>query len=148
DEPFQIRAAALEAILTDAGVERRSGDILLLRTGWESGYRAADADRRVRATSARCPGLGGGEEMLEFLWDWGVGAVASDNPTLECWPIGDAFLHPRLLGRLGIPIGELWWLDELARRSHADGRFTCFLTSAPLNVSGGIGSPANALAIR
>ena len=63
-------------------------------------------------------------------------------------PIGDAFLHPRLLGRLGIPIGELWWLDELARQCHADGRFTCFITSAPLHVTGGIGSPANALAIR
>lgn len=148
DEPFPITPAHLEAILDDAGVERRPGDILLLRTGWQTGYGEAGPERRTRAAGARSPGLGGGEAMLEFLWDWGVAAVAADGPTLESWPVEGTFLHPHLLGRLGIPIGELWWLDALADRAQGDGRYSCFLTSAPLHVTGGIGSPANALAIR
>ena len=57
-------------------------------------------------------------------------------------------MHPHLLGRLGIPIGELWWLDALADACAADGRYEFLVTSAPLNLPGGIGSPANALALR
>lgn len=148
DEPFPILPEHLGAMLDAAGVELREGDILLVRTGWESGYRAADPERRARAAGARSPGLAGGTDMLRFLWDWGVAAVATDGPAFESWPIEGLFLHPQLLGRLGIPIGELWWLDALAERCRADGRYTSFLTSAPLHVPGGIGSPANALAIR
>jgi hypothetical protein len=53
-----------------------------------------------------------------------------------------------LIGQLGLALGELWWLHDLARSSRADGRYTCFLTSAPLNLPGGVGSPANALAVK
>jgi hypothetical protein len=45
-------------------------------------------------------------------------------------------------------IGELWWLDDLARDCAADGVHEFFFTSAPLNVIGGVGSPPNALAIK
>ena len=49
---------------------------------------------------------------------------------------------------LGMPIGELWWLDGLAEDCAADGVYEFFFTSAPLNVPGGVGSPPNALAIK
>ena len=45
-------------------------------------------------------------------------------------------------------LGELWWLGDLARSCRADGRFEVFFTAAPSHVIGGIGSPANALAIK
>ena len=47
-----------------------------------------------------------------------------------------------------MPIGELWWLDDLALDCAADGRYEFFVTSAPLNVPGGVGSPPNALALK
>ena len=47
-----------------------------------------------------------------------------------------------------MPIGELWWLDDLADDCAADGVYEFFFTSAPLNVPGGVGSPPNALAIK
>ena len=47
-----------------------------------------------------------------------------------------------------MPIGEYFWLDGLADACAADGRWTFLFTSAPLNVSGGVGSPPNALALR
>ncbi len=56
-------------------------------------------------------------------------------------------LHLPLLARLGIPIGELWLVDRLAAECRAAGRFEFFVTSAPMNLAGGVSSPANALAI-
>jgi hypothetical protein len=87
--------------------------------------------------------------MAEWLWDSGVAAAAADNPTLEAWPmlIDDYVLHTPLLSQLGIPIGELWLLDRLAEHCRREGRYEFFLTSAPLNLSGAVSSPPNALAI-
>jgi hypothetical protein len=47
-----------------------------------------------------------------------------------------------------MPIGEMWWLEDLAADCASDGVYEFMLTSAPLNVPGGVGSPPNALAIK
>ena len=47
----------------------------------------------------------------------------------------------------GMAIGELWDLKDLAAHCKKTGRYSFMLTSAPLNISGLIGSPPNALAI-
>jgi hypothetical protein len=57
-------------------------------------------------------------------------------------------LHPHLLAFFGMPIGEMWDLEALAEDCAADRRYSFFLTSAPLNIPGGVGSPPNALAIK
>ena len=54
------------------------------------------------------------------------------------------FLHFRILGLLGIPIGEMWDLEALAEDCASDGVYEFLLTSAPLNLLDGVGSPANA----
>jgi hypothetical protein len=45
-------------------------------------------------------------------------------------------------------MGELWYLEDLAADCRGDGSYVMFLTSAPLDVAGGTGSPPNALAIK
>jgi kynurenine formamidase len=60
----------------------------------------------------------------------------------------DTFLHFRLIGLLGIAIGELFDLDALADNCARDGVYEGLFTAAPLNKVGGSGSPANALAIK
>jgi hypothetical protein len=60
----------------------------------------------------------------------------------------DTMLHLSLLPLLGLPIGELFDLDALAADCAADGRYTFLLTSAPLNLAAGVGTPPNALAIK
>jgi hypothetical protein len=47
-----------------------------------------------------------------------------------------------------MPLGELWDLDELAEECARDGIYEFMLASAPLYVPGGVGSPANAYAIK
>ena len=94
-------------------------------------------------------------ESARTLWNLHVACVAADNPTFESFPpanvgapttssassptptpsANSSFVHIGLLPLLGMPIGELFDLDGLAADLAADGRYTCLMTSAPLNLS-------------
>jgi Putative cyclase len=147
-EPDTFGVADLEACRQAAGVEPRSGDVLLIRTGWATAYAGASAEQRAEVKAdPTCPGLETGDDLLEYLWDWGVSAVACDNIAVEAVPVAVPALHPRLIGLLGVPLGEMWWLDDLAAHCARTGRHECLLVSAPINLTGGVGSPANAVAL-
>lgn len=128
----------------------RAGDIICVRTGWMKLYRASAPRRRVEmASSTTWPGLSGAAEMAEVFWDWGVSAVLADNPAVEVSP-GSAkvgSLHRRLIPLLGIPLGELFDLDQLSARCGVERRSSFLFVSVPLNLPGGVGSPGNAVAI-
>jgi hypothetical protein len=167
--PAAIEVEDLMATLEAQNVTVEVGDILLVRTGWIDWYRALDTEARVAlAATASTPacGLQRGVAMARALWDLHIAAVAADNPALEVMPFGfdrgdgpeewkddpgraaETMLHFSLLGLLGIPIGEFFDLDALAQDCAVDGRYTCLLTSAPLNLSSGVASPPNALALK
>ena len=145
----------LAACAKSQRVQVRTGDLLLIRTGWLRWYldettpeqRTEMADReRLRA-----PGLAAGEAMAEYLWDLHIAAIAADNPALEAWPPlseTGGFLHFALIPLFGMNIGELWDMEALGEDCAADNVYEFFFTSAPLNVPGGVGSPPNALAIK
>ena len=112
------------------------------------------SDSMAISEASQPGGLAHGPEVLEYLWEAQVCAVAADNPAVEqlpfdlsaeAWPYG--FLHQCLIGQLGLALGELWWLHDLAAACRRYGRYEVFLTAAPLHLPGGIGSPANALAV-
>jgi hypothetical protein len=68
---------------------------------------------------------------------------------VEPTPIeGKGILHHRALFLMGLPLGEMFNLEELAEDCARDGVTEFMLTSAPLNLEGGIASPPNALAIK
>jgi kynurenine formamidase len=145
----------LEACREAQGVEVREGDILLVHTGWLRWYREQTTPAVREALSDRAqleaPGLGPAFEMAEYLWNLHIAAIAADNPALEAWPPNPAtggFMHWKLIPHFGMPIGELWWLADLADDCAADSISEFFFTSAPLNVPGGVGSPPNALSIK
>jgi hypothetical protein len=164
-----IDAHELLDVAAAQDVEVREGDVLLLRTGWMAWYRSLDPDGRRALASAELatPGLRGDESTARVLWDLHIAAVAADNPALEVLPpaalatpeqlerafsdpdgFTDVFVHLRLLPLLGLPIGELWDLDALAADCAADGVYEGLFTSAPLNLSGGVASPPNALVVK
>jgi kynurenine formamidase len=140
------------ATLAWQGTSLQPGDFLLLRFGWTRWYESLSQAERdaLPADGFTAVGLAPGEACLGWLWDSGVVAVAGDNPAVEAYPfdVHGASLHADLLALLGVALGELWFLDELARDSTADGRYTGLLVSAPLYIPGGIGSPANAIALK
>lgn len=146
-----ITVSELEATARAQNIAVEPGSVLLVRTGWETAYMTLDqSGRESVARDLRAPGLEGSEEMAEWLWDQRVAAVASDCPALEPWPWDASLpsLHLLALCYLGMPIGELWHLDDLAADCTAEGVYEFFFTSAPLNLRGGVGSPPNALAIK
>lgn len=155
DRPITV--ADLDSARARAGVSYRPGDVLLIHTGFLAWYSAQDDSTRHRFADdpVRSVGLEHSEEMARYLWNAHVSAVASDVPALEvsppdsrgeAWPHG--YLHNTLIGRFGMAIGELWQLADLAADCRSDGIYECFLVSSPLHVPGGVGSPANAMAIK
>ena len=172
----EITISDVEKIAKDQGVEFKPADILIIRSGWVQWYNQASEEDRIKYAKDghEFAGLAGNRETVEWLWDHHFSAVAGDAIAFEAWPPqapyskfnlpfallwisvkrdgkGDADkgvgLHDHLLAMWGTPIGELWNLEELAEVCKRDGKYSFFLTSAPLNVNGGVASPPNALAI-
>lgn len=152
-----ISADVLKAMLQDTGVEPRSGDLLLLRTGFTRDYaQLSSEDRKALATSP--PTFLGAESSpatCKFIWESGFAAVASDAPSFEMSPLvgphnapggiwrgeawenemqGGGLLHQWLLGGWGVMIGEMWDLERLCEYAAEKGRWTCFVSSVPLKV--------------
>lgn len=148
----------LELARRSAGVEFAPGDVVLIRTGFLEWYQHQDQLARTamsRPGALTAAGIEHSEEMAAYVWDSGASAFASDAPGLEVWPpdqrdeaVPFGYLHRILIGQFGLAIGELWWLADLAEDCAADGRADFLLTSTPVNMPGGIGSPANAMAIK
>jgi kynurenine formamidase len=146
----------ITAALDAQGSALRYGDILCVRTGWVDRYLTLGAEARrdlaatmVTVSGFSSAGLAGSEEMSRFLWDSGVAALPCDNPSVEVVPADPSVgsLHRRLIPHLGFAIGELFDFAELARACRGAGRYEFLFTSVPLNVTGAVGSPANAVAI-
>lgn len=147
----------LEAVLAWQGTRVRSGDVLVLRTGWIEWYDGLDdaARQGLRGSlhngegGLDCPGLDPGPATAEWLWDHGVAAMAADNPTVEALKVSReaGFLHRRTLALLGMPIGEFWWLRELSEACQARGRHHFLLSASPWVLPRGVGSPVNPQAV-
>jgi kynurenine formamidase len=149
-----IDAAELADIAAAQGVTVEQGDVLCVRLGWLTAYRGLSlADRSSIAQPEGelvYSGLSGGELMAEQLWDWHVAALVCDNPSIEVRP-GDptaGSLHRRVLPLLGMALGELFDFDQLAQACAADDRWTFTFIGVPHRMPGGLGSPANAVAVR
>lgn len=159
----KITVEDLSEALHAQGVEILPGDILMLRFGWLQYWRENESASMKNVTSA---GLAQSEETAAWLWDSQVAMVAADNIAVEAWPADPArlpteaetsgelalsshtgMLHRLLIPHLGMTLGELWDLDDLAHECHRRGRFDSFVVAEPLNLFGGVGSPANAVAL-
>jgi kynurenine formamidase len=146
----------LELARRQAGVEFAPGDIILLHTGFASWYVEQPARVKYRLHgNVVAPGLAHTEAVCEYLWNSHAAAIGADNYAVEAFPADYSpaahpfgFLHHVLIGQFGMALGELWWLADLARECAADGVYEMFFVSAPLNAPGGIGSTANAVAIK
>jgi hypothetical protein len=141
----------LRDCLRRQGSTLRRGDLLLVRTGWVQAFREAkdDTERAALFSGRDYSGLSGDVDMWEFLWDHRVAGVASDCVTVERWPLteGRPSLH-LAIARLGLLLGEMFDLDALADDAACNGQRDYFFVSSPLNLRGGVGSPANAMALR
>jgi kynurenine formamidase len=138
---YCITGEDLQSCADRQGTEFRSGDILLVRTGWLERWLTTAEDE---ADSSGQPGIG--LSAAEFVHDYDIAAVGADNSAVEVIPFDrDKFLavHIQLLVNLGVPLLEHLYLGDLA----TDGVYEFLFVAAPLPVTGAAGSPLNPVAI-
>lgn len=151
---ISISADLLNEVAKSQKVEIARGDILCIRFGWINRFFSlSDSERVSYASTPGSPpfaGLDATQSMARQLWNWHVSAVACDNPGAEVSPgnPADGSLHRLLIPGLGMVIGELLDFEILSQRCAHDGRWTFLFVGVPTNIPGGVGSPANAIAIR
>ncbi|KPM38458.1 hypothetical protein AK830_g8091 [Neonectria ditissima] len=157
--PFQtgaVEMSHIQSIIAENNLKFRQADILFLRVGFTSHYDALPLDAKRNFPDRKPDGLLGleaTEESLRWIWESGFAAVASDAAGFERGPATGPYNHPDVsihqwaLAGWGLPIGELFDLEELAEKCAARKKWSFFLCSVPLKVPGGVASPGNAVAI-
>lgn len=145
--PFQtgaVELAHLKALIAETGIKLRPADILFIRVGFTAEYRTLSADAKAGFPDRKPGGLLGLEatrESLRWLWENQFAAIASDAAGFERGPATgpynepDVSIHQWCLAGWGMPLGELFDLDELADKCRELGKWTFFLSSVPLKVS-------------
>ncbi|KAH7109064.1 hypothetical protein B0J11DRAFT_601884, partial [Dendryphion nanum] len=149
-EYYAVPLKVAKEIAAESNFSFQAGDIIFLRTGFTSAFESASLEQKkiiMNKSPFQYPGFESTFEVLAWLWDTKIAAVAGDCPGFEAWPPSEHAMHQILLAGFGMPIGEMFALDELAEECRRQGRWTFFVTSEPLNVKGGVASPPNALAI-
>jgi kynurenine formamidase len=154
----QVGLEMLLKIMEADRVSVSEGDILCLHTGL--GQLIVDSppqgpDRSIRLA---CAVLDGSDQaLLNWITDSGIAALAADNLAVESsstlgvrkniGPLGAVLpLHEHCLFKLGVHLGELWYLTELANWLHANQRSRFLLTAPPLRLPGAVGSPVTPVA--
>ena len=151
----------LDRALAWQGESVQPGDLVLVHTGWTRWFLDADPNRRAEVRDARsATGFRQDTRFPEWLWDHQIALFATDTFAVEVLPVDPAspfrhsapedsgMMHQELIAKLGIPLGELWDLTALTADSHTTGQWDCLTVVKPLNMTGGVGSPANATALR
>jgi kynurenine formamidase len=138
---YEITVADLKGALQKQNVQIRSGDVVLIHTGWSSLWMKDNAKY-----GASEPGIG--LAAAQFLVDAEVVVVGADTWGVEVMPNPDASLsapvHQLFLARNGIYLHENLITAELAR----DNAYEFMYSFAPLRLKGATGSPGNPIAIR
>lgn len=135
-----ISADDLQAVAAAQGTEIRSGDVVLVRTGYVSLYPDG-------ARMAEHAGPGIDKSAALWLVDKGVVAVGGDTEALEQGPCADPHnphvVHTVLLIENGIYIMEMIDMEELA----ADKTYEFLFLALPCKIRGATGSMIRPVAI-
>ena len=146
---YAITVADLEGTAAAQKVEVRRGDLLLVRTGHMTRYldkndwRGYDLDNFPGVSIHTAPWLHARQ----------IAAIASDNYAVEVRPseMLPAFRNPfhvLAIPNMGLTLGEIFYLEELAADCASDGRWAFLLVAPPLPVTRGVGTPINPYAIK
>jgi kynurenine formamidase len=155
----EIKLEDLEAIAAESKLEFQKGDILFVRSGmtkeWDTQMSQSQKAGYAAQAKPEHAGVEATQDVLRWIWNNKFAAVAGDAISWEVFPPNHdkereedrVFLHEYLLAGWGMPVGEMFDLEELAGMCREEGRWSFFVTSAPLNMPGGVSSPPNCMAL-
>ena len=133
DDGYAITNADLDACAKQQGVEIRKGDFVIVRTGHQerclkkkdwSGYAGGDA-----------PGMA--FETCYWIREKDIETNEANQP----W-------HWVVIPAIGISMGEIFYLKELAEDCAQDKVYEFFFAAPPMHLPGAAGSPINPQAIK
>ncbi|MBI4457589.1 cyclase family protein [Candidatus Uhrbacteria bacterium] len=146
----------LMRIMEADGIEVEEGDLVCMHTGYIDAVLEHGGTIPREMVRTICPAFDGWDDrLLQWITDSGLVALIADNRAVEFEhggpkpevPRGPLYtIHELCLFKLGIHLGELWYLTELAQWLRENGRYRFLLTAPPLHLPGAVGSPANPIA--
>jgi hypothetical protein len=155
----QVKLTDIQIIARECKIKFQTGDILFVRIGitkeWDTKMTLNDKKTYAANQNPQHAGVEATQAVLRWIWNNKFAAVAGDAISWEVFPANNenkkeedkVFLHEYLLAGWGMPIGEMFDLEALAKICKEEGRWTFFVTSTPLNMPGGVSSPPNCMAL-
>jgi len=148
EDGFAISNEDLDGCAKAQNVEIRKGDFVIVRTGQQerclkqknwAGYAGGDA-----------PGLA--FETCYWIREKDIAAICADTWGCEVRPNETTEAkqpwHWVVIPKIGISMGEIFYVKELAEDCAADKVYEFFFSAPPLHLPGGAGSPINPQAIK
>jgi kynurenine formamidase len=145
----------LMGVLAKDKVVVEPGDFVCLRTGFAQLLLDMNKKPKRDVLFSTTSALDGRDpKLLQWVTDSGLVALLADNYAVEAAPARPCLddhcaslpLHAHCLFKLGVYLGEMWYLSELADWLRANGRSRFLLTAPPLRLPGAVGSPATPVA--
>jgi len=141
-------------VIDDQKIDVRRGDFALFYTGYGDAVMAGKKNPDQALLLRTGAALDGRDKrLLQWIDDAGLVSLISDNPAVEHLPADldptshDMLpLHEHCIFKLGIHLGEYFWLSELAEWLRENNRSSFLFTGPPLRLPGAVGSPASAVA--
>jgi kynurenine formamidase len=136
---YAIQPSELEEVLQFQGTEVKSGDVVLVHTGWARNW------RQPKTMLSGEPGLG--KACAQWAIDkgiisWGLDQFATDPVPYET--PGEALpMHIAMLTKAGIRLMENVNMEEISQKRV----YEFMIIAAPLKIKGGTGSPLRLLAL-
>jgi kynurenine formamidase len=148
EDGYGISNDELDATAKAQGVEVRKGDFVIVRTGQME--RCLAEKKWGNYAGGDAPGVR--FENCYWCHEKEVAAICSDTWGVEVRPNetteANQPWHWVVIPAMGLCMGEIFYLKELAEDCASDGIYEFFFTGPPLIITGGTGSPINPQAIK
>lgn len=148
EDGMAITSDDLEATAEAQGVKIRRGDFVIVRTG----------QMEQRLAAGEWGGYAGGEapglafETAEWIHRKEIAAICTDTWGCEVRPNetdeASQPWHWVVIPMIGITMGEIFYVKELADDCARDRVYEFFFCAPPLPITGAVGSPINPQAIK
>jgi kynurenine formamidase len=148
DDGYGISNEELDKCAHAQNVEIRRGDFVIVRTGQME--RCLSEKKWGSYAGGDAPGVK--FENCYWCHDKEIAAICTDTWGVEVRPNetteANQPWHWVVIPAMGLCMGEMFFLKELAEDCEADGIYEFFFCGPPLVITGGTGSPINPQAIK